>query len=219
MQKINEEFDEILMKLMQKLETIDNYFDTIFGFLFRKTNFFSIIKGKEMIEFQYNKYLSKYQEDSCKEKNKIISLNLTQKLHIPSPEIINKELKNQNLSQFHEKRPKRPATPFFLFSQEIRKKNKEKLSIQKINEMWGKLKTSEKEKYQKEYEEKKRIYEQKMQAFEEAQSREEELNKKNEICQAVTLKEDQMINNERACNCGICEECKNYKKKKEEKNE
>ena len=207
---------------MPKLVTYDNYFEAIFGFFFRKTNFFSIKKGIEIIERHYNKYLLKYKEKFCKEEIKIQSINLTPRPHMYTPIIITKELQNKNFSDYKKERqiiePKKPTPPFLLFSHEIMQKNKEKISIVKLGEIWKQLEKKEKEKYQKQFQEDQKIYEQKMEAFTKAKFNvdEEELNKTNKKIQAMTLKEDQMINNERACNCGICEECKNYKKKKEE---
>ena len=56
MSESNEEFDGLLMTVIQKARGIDNYFDAVFGFLFRKTDFFTnATKSKEIIEIQFKK--------------------------------------------------------------------------------------------------------------------------------------------------------------------
>ena len=60
MSESNEEFDGLLMTVIQKARGIDNYFDAVFGFLFRKTDFFTNAeKSHEIIEVQFKKYLNK----------------------------------------------------------------------------------------------------------------------------------------------------------------
>jgi 3-deoxy-D-manno-octulosonic acid (KDO) 8-phosphate synthase len=57
------------MTVIQKARGIDNYFDAVFGFLFRKTDFFTnASKSKEIIEIQFKKYLNKYQDKLEREK-------------------------------------------------------------------------------------------------------------------------------------------------------
>ena len=69
MSESNEEFDGLLMTVIQKARGIDNYFDAVFGFLFRKTDFFTnASKSKEIIEIQFKKYLNKYQDKLEREK-------------------------------------------------------------------------------------------------------------------------------------------------------
>ena len=63
MSESNEEFDGLLMTVIQKARGIDNYFDAVFGFLFRKTDFFSNAeKSHEILEVQFKKYLNKYKD-------------------------------------------------------------------------------------------------------------------------------------------------------------
>ena len=63
MSGINDEYDGLLMTVIQKAGGIDNYFDAVYGFLFRKTDFFSNeIKSREIMEVQFKKYLTKYQD-------------------------------------------------------------------------------------------------------------------------------------------------------------
>ena len=63
MSETNEEFDGLLMTVIQKARGIDNYFDAVFGFLFRKTDFFSNeVKSREIMDIQFKKYLNKYQD-------------------------------------------------------------------------------------------------------------------------------------------------------------
>jgi hypothetical protein len=65
----NEEYDGLLMTVIQKAGGIDNYFDSVFGFLFRKTDFFSNeTKSREIMEVQFKKYLTKYQDKIEREK-------------------------------------------------------------------------------------------------------------------------------------------------------
>jgi hypothetical protein len=69
MSESNEEFDGLLMTVIQKARGIDNYFDAVFGFLYRKTDFFTNAqKSKEIIEVQFKKYLNKYQDKLEREK-------------------------------------------------------------------------------------------------------------------------------------------------------
>jgi hypothetical protein len=57
------------MTVIQKARGIDNYFDAVFGFLYRKTDFFTNAqKSKEIIEVQFKKYLNKYQDKLEREK-------------------------------------------------------------------------------------------------------------------------------------------------------
>ena len=64
-----EEFDGLLMTVIQKARGIDNYFDAVFGFLFRKTDFFTnATKSKEIIETQFKKYVQKYEDKMEREK-------------------------------------------------------------------------------------------------------------------------------------------------------
>ena len=64
-----QEFDGLLMTLIQKVKGIDNYFDAVFGFLFRKTDFFSNAdRSKQTIEVQFKKYLGKFQDKLEREK-------------------------------------------------------------------------------------------------------------------------------------------------------
>ena len=65
----NEEYDGLLMTVIQKDGGIDNYFDAVFGFLFRKTDFFSNeTKSREIMEVQFKKYLTRYQDKIEREK-------------------------------------------------------------------------------------------------------------------------------------------------------
>ena len=49
MSEQNEEFDGLLMTVIQKARGIENYFNAVYGFLFRKTDFFSNpTKSKEI---------------------------------------------------------------------------------------------------------------------------------------------------------------------------
>ena len=69
MSESNEEYDGLLMTVIQKARGIDNYFDAVFGFLFRKTDFFTNAeKSHEIIEVQFKKYLNKYQDKMEREK-------------------------------------------------------------------------------------------------------------------------------------------------------
>ena len=69
MSGINDEYDGLLMTVIQKAGGIDNYFDAVYGFLFRKTDFFSNeVKSREIMEVQFKKYLTKYQDKVEREK-------------------------------------------------------------------------------------------------------------------------------------------------------
>ena len=64
-----DEFDGLLMTVIQKAKGIDNYFDAVFGFLFRKTDFFTnVSKSREIIETQFKKYVQKYEDKMEREK-------------------------------------------------------------------------------------------------------------------------------------------------------
>ena len=67
-----EEYDGFLMTVIQKAGRIDNYFNEVFGFLFIKTDFFlNEIKSPIIIEVQFKKYKTKYQDKiKLKEKKK-----------------------------------------------------------------------------------------------------------------------------------------------------
>ena len=68
MSESNEEFDGLLMTVIQKARGIENYFDAVFGFLFRKTDFFSnAAKSKEITDVQFTKYLKRYEEKKERE--------------------------------------------------------------------------------------------------------------------------------------------------------
>ena len=65
----NDEYDGLLMTVIQKAGGIDNYFDAVFGFLFRKTDFFTNeIKSREIMEVQFKKYVTKYKDKLEREK-------------------------------------------------------------------------------------------------------------------------------------------------------
>ena len=69
MSGVNDEYDGLLMTVIQKAGGIDNYFDAVFGFLFRKTDFFTNeVKSREIMEVQFKKYLTKYQDKVEREK-------------------------------------------------------------------------------------------------------------------------------------------------------
>ena len=65
----NDEYDGLLMTVIQKAGGIDNYFDAVFGFLFRKTDFFTNeVKSREIMEVQFKKYVTKYKDKLEREK-------------------------------------------------------------------------------------------------------------------------------------------------------
>ena len=65
----NDEYDGLLMTVIQKAGGIDNYFDAVFGFLFRKTDFFTNeTKAREIMDVQFKKYVTKYQDKVEREK-------------------------------------------------------------------------------------------------------------------------------------------------------
>ena len=69
MSESNEEFDGLLMTVIQKASGIDNYFDAIFGFLYRKTDFFSNKeKSKEILDKHFDKYIKKFEDKMEREK-------------------------------------------------------------------------------------------------------------------------------------------------------
>ena len=69
MSGVNDEYDGLLMTVIQKAGGIDNYFDAVFGFLFRKTDFFTNeVKSREIMEVQFKKYVTKYQDKVEREK-------------------------------------------------------------------------------------------------------------------------------------------------------
>ena len=65
----NDEYDGLLMTVIQKAGGIDNYFDAVYGFLFRKTDFFTNeTKAREIMDVQFKKYVTKYQDKVEREK-------------------------------------------------------------------------------------------------------------------------------------------------------
>ena len=75
----SEQLDGLYMTAMQKSQGIDNFFDGIFGFLSRKSDFFSnkgiiinkfVVSSKEIVDKAYNRYFSKFQEKQEKERKK-----------------------------------------------------------------------------------------------------------------------------------------------------
>lgn len=69
MSESTEEFDGLLMTLIQKARGIDNYFDAVFGFLFRKTDFFTnATQSQKAVEVQFKKYLQRYEDKKEREK-------------------------------------------------------------------------------------------------------------------------------------------------------
>ena len=65
----NDEYDGLLMTVIQKAGGIDNYFDAVYGFLFRKTDFFTNeVKAREIMDVQFKKYVTKYQDKVEREK-------------------------------------------------------------------------------------------------------------------------------------------------------
>ena len=221
MQNLNEEFDSMLIKILEKVITIENFYDTIFGFLFRKTDFFSNLNSKIILENQYDKYLSKYRELKYKEdifKLPEILKKPQIKAQIYTPQVLGNYQQNKNISK--EKRiPKRPMSPYFLFCAEKRNEIKRKITFQEMNKMWNELDQEKKEEYKKLYEEKMKIYEKEMDDYRKDENNDTsigdggELGNENKKIKANGFKIEQIKNNQRACNCGVCFECKNYKKK------
>ena len=69
MSGVNDEYDGLLMTVIQKAGGIDNYFDAVFGFLFRKTDFFTNeVKSREIMDVQFKKYVTKYKDKVEREK-------------------------------------------------------------------------------------------------------------------------------------------------------
>jgi len=63
-----EYLDGLYMTAMQKAEGINNLFDSFFGFLERKSDFYADPrKSKDFVDENYNKYLNKYKEKAEKE--------------------------------------------------------------------------------------------------------------------------------------------------------
>ena len=58
-----EQFDGLLMTIIQKAGGIQNYFDAVYGFLYRKTDFFAdATRSKSYVDTGYNLWLNKYKE-------------------------------------------------------------------------------------------------------------------------------------------------------------
>lgn len=76
----NEKFDGLFLTALQQSNGLDNFFDSFFGCLFRKTDFFTQSKypsfnpplatSKNVVDTYYNKYLNKYSDKLEKEKKK-----------------------------------------------------------------------------------------------------------------------------------------------------
>merc|ERR1711957_131510 len=63
-----DQLDGLFMTAMQKSQGIENFFDGIFGFLLRKSDFFSNKESsKGIIEKAYGKYLTKHHDAKAKE--------------------------------------------------------------------------------------------------------------------------------------------------------
>ena len=64
-----EQFDGLLMTCLQQGGGITNFFDSIFGFLERKSDFFANEKqSKSYVDVHYNKWLRRYEEKKEREK-------------------------------------------------------------------------------------------------------------------------------------------------------
>ena len=63
-----EQFDGLLMTIIQKAGGIQNYFDAVYGFLYRKTDFFADeARSKNFVDVGYNVWLNKYKEKAERE--------------------------------------------------------------------------------------------------------------------------------------------------------
>ena len=63
-----EQFDGLLMTIIQKSGGIQNYFDAVYGFLYRKTDFFADeARSKNFVDVGYNVWLNKYKEKAERE--------------------------------------------------------------------------------------------------------------------------------------------------------
>ena len=63
-----EQFDGLLMTIIQKAGGIQNYFDAVYGFLYRKTDFFADeSRSKNFVDVGYNVWLNKYKEKAERE--------------------------------------------------------------------------------------------------------------------------------------------------------
>ena len=63
-----EQFDGLLMTIIQKAGGIQNYFDAVYGFLYRKTDFFADeARSKNFVDVGYNVWLKKYKEKAERE--------------------------------------------------------------------------------------------------------------------------------------------------------
>merc|ERR1711934_907047 len=66
-----DQLDGLFMTAMQKSQGIDNFFDSVFGFLLRKSDFFSNKESsRAIVEKAYSKYLTKHSDMKEKERKK-----------------------------------------------------------------------------------------------------------------------------------------------------
>ena len=64
----NDIFDGVLMNVVQKAKGIDGFYDAIFGFMRRKTDFFSNPeKAKTTVLFEFQKHLTAFNEDKVRQ--------------------------------------------------------------------------------------------------------------------------------------------------------
>jgi hypothetical protein len=66
-----EQFDGLFMTALQKGQGIQNFFDSFFGFLYRKTDFYADKERSfEYVESNYRRYMKKFEEKKEKEEKK-----------------------------------------------------------------------------------------------------------------------------------------------------
>ena len=64
----DERFDQVLMSVVQYNKGIDGFFDAVFGFLRRKTDFMTLEdKAKEIVSTSLQKHYAIYQEEKRKQ--------------------------------------------------------------------------------------------------------------------------------------------------------
>ena len=123
-----------------------------------------------------------------------------------------KSAQSQKIKKAEEAKPK---TAFFLFCEMKRAESKgKKLSILELSQMYKSLSNVQKDEFIKQYNESIKEYNMILESLHEIDEVEEEEKKGNRKKKAKTSKKAHRKGNMRACNCGKCQECKNYIKKR-----
>ena len=140
-----------------------------------------------------------------------------------------KTKKSTKKSQKKDNGLKRPTTTYFLFCskqrEELKKKGEDKkLTAKELGAMWQKLSDTKKKPFIEKYELEKKKYEKmkdelanKSESESEEEKEEKKPKKKASKAKGKCKKSQNEINNAKACNCRVCDDCMKAKKKRGKK--